>query len=67
MLGSEQPLGKYMMGSKMQLGKNMMGSKKPLFANPSQRIQTQQLAENKKINSLERASRKEGNRAGAMY
>ena len=66
MLGSKQPLGKYMMGLKKPLN-YMLGGKSPMSHLPKQGAHTQQLNENKKSSGLERAMRKEGGRNLGQY
>jgi hypothetical protein len=64
MLGHKQPLSNNMLGNKKPLESAMLGNKKPLFDNPKMNVQTQKLAEQKKVGGLERAKRGNGSKLG---
>ncbi len=63
MIGFKQPLGNSKIGFKKPLG-SMFGHKTPLSHIQKMDVQTQQLAENKKAGSLERAKRNLGSKLG---
>lgn len=64
MLGHKKPLGYEMLGHRQPLGKNMLGYKSPMEHLPKMNVQTQQLEQQKKAGSLERAKRGNGSKLG---